>query len=156
MTCMTDENIKKEKQAWISVCFHSAHYFRNPIQNITGYLSLLLDCLPSDFSNLPPNASRANYKIKCVSIYIMSKTYFFFSFERLYFLIPWSGFRVQFTQRNELIKTTKRCFVEYIFGVLSKTFSWSKKTVLLCEEKYIVNIFYKISSVLLQLTKSFL
>ena len=49
------------------------------------------------------------------------------------------------TQRNELIKTTKRCFVEYIFDVLSKIFSWSKKTALLRVEKDIVNIFYKIS-----------
>ena len=48
------------------------------------------------------------------------------------------------TQRNELIKTTKTCFVEYIFDVLRKIFSWSKKTVLLRREKYIVNIFYKI------------
>ena len=44
------------------------------------------------------------------------------------------------TQRNELIKTTKRCFVEYIFDVLSKIFSWSKITVLLRVEKNIVNI----------------
>ena len=34
------------------------------------------------------------------------------------------------TQRNELIKTRKTCFVEYIFDVLSKIFSWSKITVL--------------------------